>query len=437
MTLSGKLGVVVLVTLLGALQCKAADRSVNNAFVVWADAANDGDSLQKAELGSEWVLSSQLDERWRFTSAVRARFDPQDEIEPGQPDQRERSNYNRRLLLGNTGEVELRDFYVDGALGPVTLRVGKQQVVWGQADSLRVLDVVNPHSFREFVLPKPEDRRIPLWTVNMEAPLGGALLQLLWLPDPTYDEIPLDDEPFAVTSPLFVPRAPAGVPTTVAPLERPHGLFESSDAGARLSGFLGGWDLSVNYFHHYNDDPVPFITLTPTGVVVRPRYERTQLLGGSFSNAFGRATVRGEAAYSTDRWFLTRDQRDDDKVFRSDELAWVLGVDTKLSPDAFVSLQYYESRLATAATGATRDAVERQATLVLEQRFANDSFVLRALCLKSLNRGDGAVQAQVDWRTRSNLTVRLAIERFYGDPNGIFGEFREASRARVNVEFAL
>ena len=157
-----------------------------------------------------------IGERWRFTSAVRARFDPQDEIEPGQPDQRERSSYNRRLLIGDTGEVELRDFYVDGALGPVTLRVGKQQVVWGQADSLRVLDVVNPHSFREFVLPKPEDRRIPLWTVNMEAPLGGALLQLLWLPDPTYDEIPLDDEPFAVTSPLFVPRAPAGVPTTVA-----------------------------------------------------------------------------------------------------------------------------------------------------------------------------------------------------------------------------
>ena len=90
-----------------------------------------------------------------------------------------------------------------------------------------------------------------------------------------------------------------------------------------------------------------------------------------------------------------------------------------------------------AVTGATRDAVERQATLVLEQRFANDSFVLRALCLKSLNRGDGAVQAQVDWRTRSNFTVRLVIERFYGDPNGIFGEFREASRARVNVEFAL
>ena len=85
----------------------------------------------------------------------------EDRLEPGRPDQHERSSYNRRWILSDTADAELREFYIDGHIGPAFVRLGKQQVVWGQADGLRVLDVVNPFSFREFIWPDPQDRRIP------------------------------------------------------------------------------------------------------------------------------------------------------------------------------------------------------------------------------------------------------------------------------------
>jgi hypothetical protein len=422
----------------------AADaRASDTSFLLRGDAASNLmdearqiDSMQKAALAVHWNGSLNIGQRWRAVTQLRMRVDAKDQLEPGRPDQDERSSYNRRWLLGDAGDAELREMYLDGSLGPVNLRIGKQQIAWGQADGLRVLDVVNPMSFREFILPQPEDRRIALWTLNAELAFDGGSLQLLWLPDPTYDEIPLDDEIFAITTPLLVPKAPPGVPVRVMPTERPEGFFDSSDAGARLSLFAGGWDLTLNYLYHYQDDPAPFSAVTPTGIVTTPRYERSQLIGGSASNAYASTTLRSEVAYSTDRWFLTNDPRDTDKVFQSDEVAYVIGVDNTTFDNTLLSAQYFQSRVLGMASGATRDRDERQLTFLVQRSFANEALRFRALWLTSLNQHDDAVQAHLSWQMSSSWTIALSFERFYGDPRGLFGEFRDASRAGLSIEWA-
>ena len=72
----------------------------------------------------------------------------------------------RPRLIGNRAEVELREFFLEGVFDRAQWRIGKQQVVWGQADGLKVLDVVNPQSFRAFILEDFEDSRLPLWTAR-------------------------------------------------------------------------------------------------------------------------------------------------------------------------------------------------------------------------------------------------------------------------------
>ncbi|WP_322111037.1 DUF1302 family protein [Steroidobacter sp.] len=314
------------------------------------------------------------------------------------------------------------------------MRIGKQQVVWGQADGLRVLDVVNPFSFREFVWPDAQDRRIPLWMLRAEAPLGPATLQLLYIPDPTYDEIPLGNAAFAVTTPLLVPRGSTPIPVREA--ARPSGLRNSSDLGARVSALIGGWDLTLNYLHHYYDDPVPFIELSSTGATLAPRYERSQLFGASFSNAFGSTTVRGELGYSTDRWFITRSVTDPDRVFSSDEFAFVIGVDNVALADTLISVQYFHSQLRDPAPAMTRSSNERQATLLVQRSFRNESLKLRMLALRSLDRDDGGIQARMSWQVSDAFSLSLSLERFYGDRDGLFGEFRDASRIGLEAQWS-
>ena len=389
--------------------------------------------VQTAETVADFDVGATFASGWSLQAALRARFDTEDLLEPGRPQQHERSDFNRRWLLGDSADAELRELYVDGHIGRAFVRVGKQQIVWGQADGLRVLDAVNPFSFREFVWPEPQDRRIPLWSVKTEVPLGPATLQLVWLPDPTYDEIPLGTAAFAVTTPLLVPQATT--PIHVESVRRPHGLRDSSDGGARLSTFVGGWDVTLNYLYHTHDDPVPFVAVKDGMPVLAPAYERSRLFGATLSNAFGSTTVRAEVGYSIDRWFITTDVADPDRVFPSDELAFVVGLDNTALADTLISVQYFESTLQHPAALMTRLRRERQATLLIQRSWSNESVRLRALWLRSLDRDDGAIQARLSWQAGANVSIGMSLERFYGDRLGLFGEFRDASRAGLDVQW--
>jgi hypothetical protein len=68
----------------------------------------------------------------------------------------------------------LREFYVDTYLSDWSLRLGKQQVVWGTADGIKLLDIINPTDFRELNQNSMEDSRIPIWMVNAERNIGDS-----------------------------------------------------------------------------------------------------------------------------------------------------------------------------------------------------------------------------------------------------------------------
>ena len=391
--------------------------------------------VQKSEATVTEAFAVSFDSAWSLSSIARIRFDGADRLEPGRIDQEARSRSNRRWWLGERGEVELRELYLDGRVGALNLRVGKQQVVWGQADGLRVLDVVNPFSFREFVIPDAQDRRIPLWSVRADLALGATALQLLWLPDPTFDEIPSGDAPFAITTPLLLPRANPAVAVQVAPLHRPAQTLANSDGGLRWATAVGRWDLTLNYLYHFYDDPVPTIGFDGSGVTVTPEYRRTHLIGGTFANAFGSTTLRGEAGYSTSRWFVTEDPLDADRVIGSPEISWVVGVDNTALTNTLLSLQYFQSTLVDSPSGVVRDRTERQLTALIQRRFANDAVSLRALWLHRINRSDNALSARIAWQVADRLSIAASVDLFSGDRIGLFGEFQGASRWGLHVEW--
>ncbi|MDC0888645.1 RNA polymerase-associated protein rapA [Candidatus Thioglobus sp.] len=63
----------------------------------------------------------------------------------------------------------LREAYVDAEINGYSIRAGKQQVVWGTADGMKLLDAINPTDYAEMAQNQMEDSRIPVWMVNTEA----------------------------------------------------------------------------------------------------------------------------------------------------------------------------------------------------------------------------------------------------------------------------
>jgi len=76
------------------------------------------------------------------------------------------SNYDSNETY--TQRDPLREAYIDSQVGDWSLRTGKQQVVWGTADGMKLLDMINPTDYGEMVQNQMEDSRIPVWMVNAE-----------------------------------------------------------------------------------------------------------------------------------------------------------------------------------------------------------------------------------------------------------------------------
>ncbi|HFN4795225.1 hypothetical protein SAMN05216577_10851 [Pseudomonas citronellolis] len=89
-------------------------------------------------------------------------------------------------LMDQYDRAELREFYFDYEKDRVKVRVGKQQVVWGETDFFRAMDVVQgfDYRWRSFLEPENEELRKPLIMVNttIQVPEADGSLQVLLRP---------------------------------------------------------------------------------------------------------------------------------------------------------------------------------------------------------------------------------------------------------------
>jgi Protein of unknown function (DUF1302)/AMIN domain len=376
----------------------------------------------------------------RLVGIARIRLDAVGDLGPfpSRPDNY--SGANGPIFNDEYAELSLRELYLDAQWAGAYWRLGKQQVVWGQADGIKVLDVVNPQSFREFILDDFDDSRIPLWMVNVEVPLGEGGLQLLWVPDTTYHELAEADSPYFLTSPKWVPSIPTGTGARVDSFDKPDDILEDSDLGARYTAFLGGWDISLNYLYHYQDYPVLYQQLeAQNGVeVVRitPTYKRNNLFGGTLSNAFNELTLRAELAYSTDTYHTT-DSPAHRGIRNSSEFASVMALDWQYSGDGLLSAQWFASHLPDYSRDIVRDENENTVSLLFQQSFANETWQLRVLGLYSLDDEDTLLQLKLKYWLLSNLELWVGGDIFNGTRHGTFGQFEEQSRALLGLEYGF
>ena len=393
-----------------------------------------------------WDTDWRPELRWRFdnggrlTGSLRLRWQGEPGLRPADGFRDAYAGASRPQGLGDNAEIELRELYYERSLGEGYLTVGKQQVVWGKADGLKVLDVVDPQSFREFILEDFEQSRIPRWTLNLERPLGDWTLQVLWIPDQTYHALPKPDATFAFHSPRFVPAAPSGVAVRLNEAERPSRVFADADAGFRLSGFVGGGDLSLNYLYHYFNLPTLHQRVTLDAqpqVEITPRFHRTHLLGGTFSRAFGDWVARGEVGYFSDRYFLVADPLHQGEAARSTELSHVVGLDWSGLTDTFVSLQWFQSWLPQHDERFIRPKVDSQLTFLLRRSFLNETLRAEVLWIGGLDAGDGLVRPKLSHDLNDHLEVWLGADLFYGKHRGTFGQFDEQDRLLLGLKLGF
>ena len=226
-------------------------------------------------------------------------------------------------------EYKLREIYTDIAIPPFSLRLGRQQVVWGETDNFRALDVINPLDLRwHWSRESWEDIRIPLWMaraiydIGKIGPLEESFVESVWIPwDYQRSKTTTDPRrPWAFIGQGLRTRANAAIvdgqlydiQTTVID-RKPDRALESSQAGIRFKGIWRGIDFSLNYFFTFGDTGVKIrrdlaaaqAGSCPSGTecsVINTVNARSHVVGfaANYSEErFTQAVFRVETAYST------------------------------------------------------------------------------------------------------------------------------------------
>ncbi len=189
--------------------------------------------------------------------------------------------YQQPLLDDLESEFELGESYLQGSLSQnLDLKLGRQVVVWGKSDSIRVTDLLNPLDNREPGMVDIEDLRLPLAMAKLDYYVGDWNLSALLIPEIRFNKNPSFGSDF-----YPLPSAP---PTEVIP----DSSLANSETAVALNGTFSGWDLSFYAADVYDDNShLLIVNGKPT-----QQHQRITMLGSAFNIASGSWLFKAEIA---------------------------------------------------------------------------------------------------------------------------------------------
>lgn len=393
--------------------------------------------------------------------------------------------------------LDFPEAYLDVYAGAFELRLGRQKVSWGQLDDLQPTDHVNPEDLTEFVFRPELERKIGVPAARLAGYTGPWTLELVWSPLYTAYRFPNRDDrwfppllevPDRVATPLG--RVP--VRTRYPDVDAAPHTLASSDAGARVTRFLGGAEMSASVFHGWDKSQTfsarGTATLLPTGIPTAPVAPRVDLevvptlhrittVGGDMAIPIWLLAMRAEAAWIHGRFhpLLIQDQFGTDprllatvraaaarvamtgrrervrlplppSELERETLQYGAGFDLNVNEPlsralvrsealagTFVLFQLIETVIFNHDAAFIADQVEHLLVSTLRRSFRDERLLTELKIVYKPNYGDYIVWPQLTWKLTPLTHLLLEARVIGGDAKQTIGQYRDYDGIRVGL----
>jgi len=236
-----------------------------------------GFTMLRPEL--ELLLKNKFSDNWQGQISVRGFYDFIYVL-------RGRDEYTPQVLSEYEKELELEDTFIQGRLTDrLDTKIGRQIVVWGTLDNLRVTDVLNPLDLRVPGLTDIDDLRLPVTMVKFDYYFGNWALSGMAIPEVRFSKLPVFGSDFF---PAPFPLPPEDVPASG---------FKKMQTAASLVGVFSGWDIGFYAANIYSDQTyAELVSPGPPPQLVR-KHARINMLGTAANLASGNWLLKAEAAW--------------------------------------------------------------------------------------------------------------------------------------------
>lgn len=374
-----------------------------------------GLSRLRPELNLE--LNAGFSSSWQARISGRGAYDLAYEIQG-------RNEFTDDVLDNYEKEIELGEAYIQGNLTKsLDIKLGRQIVVWGKSDNIRVTDVLNPLDIREPGLTDIEDLRLPVAMSRLDYYIGDWSLTGIAIHEIRFNKIPEYGSDFYPSS-------------TPPPHEdKPGSRCKNTEYAAAINGIFSGWDISFYWADYYNDTPHTRLVSAGPPPQTGWKHARLKMFGAAFNQALGNWLLKTEAAYIDGFEFFNSPGGE---YSRTDVLA---GVEYSGFKDTTLSIEAadrhingFDEALKLAPDNARED--EFQWVVRLTRDFLNETLTLTLLASTYGATGnDGALQrfsAEYDITDSVQITGGvvlyqsgdLAMYKNIGDNDRLFCEIK-------------
>ncbi|MCF6244986.1 MAG: DUF1302 family protein [Sulfurovum sp.] len=346
---------------------------------------------------------------WRVKTNAKAYYDAIYDVRD--------EKYSRDELDEQRSEIELFDAYVEGSITEnLDMKLGRQVVVWGRSDTIRITDVLNPLDNRRPGMVDIEDLRLP---VNM------AKFDFFW-----------GDwrvTPIAILENRFSKNPAFG--SAFNPVPNPH-IDEKkySDINYALSvgGEFSGWD--VNFYAARIRDDAGYVKFS-----TKPTYthDKVSMLGTALNVLSGSWLFKAELAYFNGLKYTTTLN---ENFKRTDIL---LGAEYKGIADALISydislrhLNNYDTRLLNERNPLEKDTYQH--AFRVSSDFMNATLTanyLISLFGKKLDEG-GFQRAWVKYELGEGINMNVGLVDYIGGSK-LFDSVRDNDMVFVDISYSF
>jgi hypothetical protein len=335
----------------------------------------------------------------------------------------------------NENQFDIRELYMEFTTNNIDLRIGKQQIIWGQADGVFITDIVSPKNLSEFLLRDFDEIRIGVTAIKANIYTANDYdIELVYIPTFTATISPDDNS-------IWKPNMELPIqPTFDYSNKSVVNNLRNGEYFAKYHKSTSNIELELIAAYTWDDDPSLHVskeidqeTMQISVINISPQHHRLTVYGGSFSTEINDMIVRGEAAYYKGKQFQTNSPLLNDALIEKDYYNYVIGVDKNIG-DYRVSGQFIQKVIIDYTEGIINDEVDDMVTLMINKSILREQARIELFGYFGLNNDDSFIRIRGFYFPFDGVTIESGYNFFNGE-KGQFGQYDKNDMAYIKLKY--
>ena len=324
--------------------------------------------------------------------------------------------------------IELREAFLEYTGKNWSVKAGRQIIIWGKVDGLRITDVISPMDLTEFLARDYDDIRMPVNGLVLSTFGKNWDLDLVCVPYIETYILPGPENPWAMND-ISTDHV------VLDPEEKPEFNISNMEYGGKLTFYLSGVDFELSALNTWNKAPVySYYYDSASRLHIKPEYHRMGFLGFGFSKSVYSFIVRGESAFYFDKKFSPDINTDQLDLLESNSINYLLGLDWYPGNEWTITGQFSDEFILDYSDKFQNEEHTFISTVGISKKLFRSTLTISGFCYIGLNDGDLFNRASLDYALSDNIHLMCGVDWFEGN-NGLFGRYKNNSEIWIKAKY--